>query len=100
MAYIECGKHGGRVASLVSKKIYSCVTEDCEVDDADVKSINYQNPEGQVYRIILDPETFRELSQKHKVDLSKTITSEEEFFELTLDFVAICPLCLEEWLAS
>ena len=100
MAYIECEKHNGRVASLVSKNIYHWVTGHCKKNEDDIKSISYQNGEGQLYTMVLDAETFRELSQQHDVDLSKIITSEEELFELTLEFVAICPVCLKEWLAS
>ncbi|MDP5151168.1 hypothetical protein [Rheinheimera baltica] len=100
MAYIECKKHSGRVASLVSKKIHRWVTEDTVRIEAQVKSISYRNNEGKLHRMFLDAETFRQLSLQHKVDLSKTITSDEKLFELTLDFVAICPLCLENWLAS
>lgn len=100
MAYIACDKHGGQLASLVSRKVYQLV-EGTETNLAVyIKTITYKNFDGERFSMFVDLNTFQELSVAHNIDLSKTITDEEKLFELTIDFIAICPACLHEWLAK
>ncbi|WP_040551975.1 hypothetical protein [Rheinheimera nanhaiensis] len=100
MAYIACDKHGGQLASLISHKLYQMI-EGTEGNSAvGIKTIKYESLGGEQFSMFVDSDTFEELSVAHNIDLAKTITDEEKLFEITLDFVAICPVCLNDWLAN
>ena len=100
MAYIACDKHGGQLASLISHKLYQMI-KGTECDSVvGIKTIKYESLDGEQFSMFVDSDTFEELSVAHNIELAKTITDEEKLFEVTLDFVPICPLCLNDWLAK
>ena len=100
MAYIACDKHGGQLASLISQKLYEMIKGMERDAVVGIKTINYESLDGEQFSMFVDSDTFEALSVAYNIDLAKTITDEEKLFEITLDFVAICPACLNDWLAN
>ena len=99
MAYIACDKHGGQLASLISRKLHQLIESKCN-STVGIKIIKYESLGGEQFRMFVDSDTLQTLSVAHNIDLAKTISDEEKLFEITLDFVAICPACLNDWLAK
>jgi hypothetical protein len=98
MAFFECGKHGGHIASLVSKQVAGWLNENKELADIQIRNIVYIDSNKSKSYFIVDTETLLKLSDTYGIDLFKPIESEELAYELSLEFTAVCPLCLSEWL--
>ncbi len=98
MAFIECKKHGGHVASLVSKQVAAWVKENKEVTVTKIEKIIYIDSNNSRSYFVVDAESFLKLSAACDIDLSNPIESEELAFELSMELDAVCPLCLSNWL--
>tara|TARA_R110002126_G_scaffold212488_1_gene359093 strand:- start:327 stop:632 length:306 start_codon:yes stop_codon:yes gene_type:complete len=98
MAFIECKKHGGHLASLVSHQVADFLDEKKDLTDIQIREIDYVDDNKSKSYFMVDAKSFLKLSEAYDIDLSNPIESEELAYGVSLELDVVCPLCLGEWL--